>query len=68
MHKQTADKATLDLEVQKKRGLIQGWWRGFYKQYDWEHKEGCFDRVAVEQIYWIHQIASNFEFSKFGTL
>ena len=26
----------LDLWVQKKRGWIQGWFRGFYKDYDWE--------------------------------
>lgn len=58
----------IDLEVQKKRGSIQGWHRGFYKDYDWEMKDTCFNRESVEQIYWIKRITTNFEFSKFGEL
>ena len=58
----------IDLEVQKHRGTFQGWYRGFYKDYDWEHKETCFNRKSVEEIYWIKRITENFEFHNFGKL
>ena len=51
----------LDYEVQKWRGAIQGWNRGFYKDYDWELQEECINRTTVKQIYHIYDAINNFD-------
>lgn len=54
----------LDLDMQKNRGMFQGWHRGFYKDYDWEMGDDCFSRTSVAQVYHIRKIFESFAFDK----
>mmetsp|Transcript_14227 Transcript_14227/g.24201 ORF Transcript_14227/g.24201 Transcript_14227/m.24201 type:complete len:260 (-) Transcript_14227:102-881(-) len=55
----------LDLDVQQVRGVVQGFKRGFYKDYDWELPALCFGKQAVMQLYWIKQLASSLNLDNF---
>merc|ERR1719163_2446534 len=49
----------IDLWVQKKKGWLEGWFRGFYKDYDYELEPKCFDRESVAMLYHLKRITSN---------
>ena len=42
----------IDLDVQKARGFMQGWFRGFYKDFDWEIQPACFSKESVKYVYY----------------
>ena len=52
----------IDLPVQKWRGAVQGWTRGFYKNYDYEVATKCFGKDTVRYIYYIQKEMDNFNF------
>ena len=58
----------MDTDLQKWRGFLQGWNRGFYKDYDWELKEKCLDRTALIYVYHVWDIITNFKIDYFNTL
>jgi len=55
----------IDHEVQKKRGLIQGWYRGYYKDYDWEMEDKCFNKDSVKMIWHVKDLTSKFDIKEF---
>lgn len=52
----------LDLDIQKARGFLQGWTRGFYKNYSYEIPEKCLDKYTTMQIYFIDVFFKDFDF------
>ena len=56
----------IDHDIQKFRGALQGWYRGFYKDYDWEIPQKCFGRTAVTQIYWLKHFGQDMSLDNFG--
>ena len=51
----------LDLDIQKVRGAIQGWIRGFYKNYDYQIEDKCIGKDTVKWIQYIKEEFKNME-------
>ena len=52
----------IDLPIQRLRGIIQGWTRGFYKAYDYEIPEKCLNKDSVAYFWYIGNAFENFDF------
>lgn len=55
---------TMDLGVQKFRGVLQGFHRGLYKSYDWEIPDQCISRETVKKLWYVDRIVSGFQFEE----
>ena len=54
----------IDHTAQKYRGLVQGWYRGYYKDYDWELQEKCFDKDSVMMMWHVKDLTSRFDINE----
>ena len=52
----------MDLVLQRLRGILQGWTRGFYKAYDYEIPAKCFSKETTMYLYYIEEKVNNFDF------
>ena len=55
----------IDHSIQKKRGFVQGWYRGYYKDYDWEMPAKCFDKDSVKKMYHVKDLTKKFDYKEF---
>ena len=51
----------IDEDISKTRGFIQGFNRGFYKNYSYEIEENCFGKSTTRVLYLIQQEFDNFD-------
>lgn len=59
---------TLDLNMQKTRGFLQGYHRGMYKDFDYMIPEKCLAKESTMQIYYVEKIFKSFQFEEIGTV
>lgn len=52
---------TIDFTIVKIRGALQGWRRGFYKEYNYKLQEQCLGRDTTKYIYYIGDEFKHFE-------
>lgn len=59
--KRREDMWTIDFTMVKIRGALQGWRRGFYKEYNYKLPEQCMGRDTIKYIYYIYDEVTHFE-------
>jgi hypothetical protein len=52
----------VDLPVQKLRGAVQGWRRGYYKHYSFQLPPKCLGRDTTKYLYYIEDEFTHFDF------
>ena len=59
---------SLDLNMQKVRGFLQGYHRGMYKDFDYMIPEKCLNKESTMQVYYIEKIVKGFELEELPTI
>lgn len=59
---------TLDLDIQKTRGFLQGYHRGMYKDFDYMIPEKCLGKEQTMQVYYIEKTVKNFDLNELGDI
>lgn len=59
---------TMDSNMQKVRGFLQGYHRGMYKDFDYMIPEKCLAKEATLQSYYIEKHVKNFELDEMGVV